>query len=671
MMVAPLGAHSDWAKGTLMYRAIIAVVIVAVLGFGGYLLYQQFGEPSPGTGTGQPEVRDETTGKGTGGSTIASPQVDVDALLARLPQGSKGSYAKKSYDQGTGITTIEGLELTFDLPQPPPPPAPPPGVPPSPPELTPQTPPELTPQTPGPTPQTPQPPDNHNGSLETSPRFGAAESYVRPVNLAPPDFQERPEQPVENDQQIPPPDGFAPPPFPDPLDPLSSLPTEMPEINIKSLRVTIDRTQLRGLDVDAFESVFDPKRYTAQRDETFRTLFDTVTLNGVKIFADGKQIGSVTSADGRGLLMKQFAFLPGGVDFEKQFVSQETMGFQIVGMVADSLKLDALAIKDFKIFSNEPGEQFEYGWANYTVGKIDRGRLGPTHADSLTFKIQDNTNKIAVQGTEESQDSEGADFSGVLPYMIKGEMPPVTATKLISIGAGRAKNLKYEIPTVGEYLLSDVASEPVLFEWLIPSQLKFTAKGNFKVDASTDPATADLLKQLEQSDFPFDLTFAWKYEGLTGNAQLDTFAINMAGLYGIDFGIGLTGLKLSEFATEEQMNKMTGELMFTGLRLVITDAGGTKKAVKIFAQESQITEDQARESLKQQAIDMAASDPGDPTAAAVANAVAQFIQNPGKLSLTAIPAQPVPFMMLMIQSEDPATLSQTLNIKVEASPPPP
>jgi hypothetical protein len=381
-------------------------------------------------------------------------------------------------------------------------------------------------------------------------------------------------------------------------------------------------------------------------------------------------MGTIATVDGRGLFMKQFGFIPGGADFEKQFKSEEAMGFQIVGMVVDALKLDALAVTDFKIFSTDPGQEFEYAWANYAVGTIDRGRFGPSHADTLNLKFLDPTTGVTVTGSQESQDSEGADFTGVLPYMIKGEMPPVTATKLVHIGGGKAKNLKYVMPGYGEYLITDMSNDPITFEWLIPSLIKFNAKGNFKVDPAADPETAKMLLDLGQSDFPFEMNFAWKYEGVSGNAQLDTFALNLAGLYGIDFGIGITGMKLSEFATEQQMQAMMGSLMFTGMRLIITDAGGTNKAVKVFARENQVTEEEARQLLKQQAIDMAASDPMDPTSAAIANAIAQFIQSPGKLAITAIPAQPVPFMLLMMASDDPAMLAQSLNIKVEATPPP-
>jgi hypothetical protein len=225
------------------------------------------------------------------------------------------------------------------------------------------------------------------------------------------------------------------------------------------------------------------------------------------------------------------------------------------------------------------------------------------------------------------------------------------------------------MPGYGEYHISDMSNEPLTFEWLIPSLIKFNATGTFKLDPASDPETAKMLAELGQNEFPFQLTFGWKYEGVSGNAQLDTFALNLAGLYGVDFGIGVSNMKLSEFATEAQMQAMMGSLMFTGMRLIITDAGGTNKAIKVFARESQISEEEARQLLKQQAIDTAAADPTDPTSAAIANAVAQFIQNPGRLAITALPAQPVPFMLLMMSSEDPAALAQMLNVKVEATPP--
>lgn len=642
-----------------MSRAIIAIIVVAVLGFGGYLLYQELSGPGATTTVSSPSGVTSSTGPSSlmppATSSVPSPPVDVDALLARLPNDAKGTYKNKSYDQASGITTVEGLEFTVimpDPPTPPPPITPPPGP--------------VTPDAPAPTPMSPlpppelqpapaTPPSDQNGSLDSNHRFGmATHSPVVPANLAPPEMDEPPNMA---------------PPLTDPLNPLASVPEEFKNIEIKVLKVSVDRALMRGLDVAAFESVFDPTKYTATRDETFKPLFDTVTLSGVKFIGDGKEFATIGTVDARQLVMKQFGFIPGGADFEKQFVSPDLMGIQIIGMVADALKVGAMSISNLHMFSEEPEGKFDYRWDTYEVTGIDRGKFGAARSANISMDMADSASGMKIISTQESQQSEGADFSALLPYMIKAEMPPVTETKLISMGRGGAKNLKYSVPGYGEYLLSEVTNEPIKFEWLIPSDLRFAAKGVFKADPNADPMAADMLTQLGQTDFPFDMNLVWTYEGTNGDAKLETFGLKIAGLYGTDFGLSLSGMKLSEFATQEKMEAMMGGLLFSGFTLTVKDDGGTNKLIKIFAKENQMPEADARTLLQQQAIAMGTTEPQDPTMTAIANGIAKFIADPGTLTISAIPAQPVPLMLLMMQSGDPASVAQTLNVKVEATKP--
>jgi len=242
-------------------------------------------------------------------------------------------------------------------------------------------------------------------------------------------------------------------------------------------------------------------------------------------------------------------------------------------------------------------------------------------------------------------------------------MPPATATNLIWIGAGTARNFKSYLPGFGRYEFSEVSSDAITFDWLIPSNMRMRAKGTVSIDPNASAEMAQAAQQLGRTDFPLEFALDWRYEGGFGNAQLNQFLLAIDGFYGVDFGFSLSGLSLAKIVNgEEAFEALGNDIIFNGAKLTITDRGGTPFLLDMYAKDMGATPEEAAQQIKMQFQMMAT----DPAAQAIAKAVADFIDRPGMLIIAMIPPIPVTAMMFEAAMEDPNKVVQILGLSAEA-----
>ncbi|MBI1238709.1 MAG: hypothetical protein GC199_05135 [Alphaproteobacteria bacterium] len=443
---------------------------------------------------------------------------------------------------------------------------------------------------------------------------------------------------------------------------------EIADVANPEQKVSIARLEALGVDVAAFESVFDAASYGETPDETFKTLAQLVTISGLTTKSGGDMPAlSVGTLIVSGLEMKQFPFVPRSENFESQFVSEDLMPIQALGGIVDSLKVSRLEVSDVNV--SEPSIGLTYAWKRFLQEGIDRGRFGPSKAEGMTFAMIDPTTGMPVNMTAGVSQGEGADYSKVLPYMIKAELPPITERDLLSMGAGSATNMVYEIPDVFSYKIDNYRIEPVGFTWLIPSDLRFSAVGTLTPNAELDPELKGFMESLNQESFPFEVALDWRYDADAATASLERYGMKFGGLYGFDVGFGLGSLGLEHFASAEDAMNLPGEVTITGAALKVIDNGGTEKVIALAAQDEGMTVEEAMAMARQQIE--ALRDPEDPATIMLADALAAFLENPGTLAITASPPEPLPAMMFMMlmEGDDPAAAIDAVGLKIEALPP--
>ncbi|BCW90593.1 hypothetical protein sos41_37650 [Alphaproteobacteria bacterium SO-S41] len=428
-------------------------------------------------------------------------------------------------------------------------------------------------------------------------------------------------------------------------------------------KVFIKHAELTGLDGDAILSIFDANRYGAEADQTFKTLVSHLDLKEVSLIVDGKQVISIAGWTVSDWAMKQFWFKPGGADFKAQFASEKEMAAKIIGNLVDSTKIGPSVATGihFEFDSSAmaaammpPGTPMPpaagpavYDYAEVTGEGVDRGKWG-----KLTFKGISGTAPMPPMGSMELslQDGywDGIDVSKVLPFMMKGEVPPTEREGLISIGASCANNYNVKIPGIGTMNFPSICTEAVPFVWLIPQHFKADVAGTFTPAPAGEFMAPPSIAKHFTGPMDIGILVETTYDPDAGTGALTHYAIKLGGFGSVDFSVTGGGLELAGLLMLPETYQQT--LSLNAARVEVVDEGGLQKFLEMGAdmaneraggQGTPVTADQ----LKQQAkmgLDMASGMlAGSAEGAALIQAIKDFIDNGGKLTVQANPPAPL------------------------------
>lgn len=429
----------------------------------------------------------------------------------------------------------------------------------------------------------------------------------------------------------------------------------------ESVKLYVKRIEATGLDEAAFENVFDPDAYAGARDEAFRTLIGTLTLTELSFLVEDRQVFAVADWAVDGLQMKQFPFIPGGPEFIQQFVSRDAIPVQMAGGFLDSLKVASIRMNGVQAEFDPaayaammPGgpaaARTGMGLTTYTVQEIrqediDRGRFGKVTMTGLTSvsTIPELGGEMRFSVSDAFWD--GGDFSRLVPYMVKGEWPPLDRAPLITYGRGCANNYDASITGIGTLHVPSYCIEAVPFVWLIPRKGDVAFEGVF----TPAPAGEAIWPAYVARHFtgPMDVAFqvSFDYDPDLGTASLTHYRFRLGGFGEIDFALTGGGLIFEELANLPQTYATKLSFVTAGIRVV--DEGGLQKILEMAADASnppgqgQVTPDGLKAQAKA-ALDMLVGMAGGaPEAAALVNPVKAFIDQGGTLELESRPAAPL------------------------------
>jgi hypothetical protein len=428
----------------------------------------------------------------------------------------------------------------------------------------------------------------------------------------------------------------------------------------ESQKVFVKRIEVTGLDEAAFTAVFDPNAYAGATDESFRTLFSNLTLTELSVLNDEKQVLGVASWTVDGLQMKQFAFIPGGPEFQQQFKSKDMLPIQLLGTFIDSLKIDSVAMNGVHVefdpaafAAMAPGGPMAaragmgltiYDYQEIRQESVDRGRYG-----RITFRGLSSTSPFPTGGamtfTVADGYWDGADLTRVVPYLMKAELPPITREGLISYGQGCAKQYNLSLTGIGTLNIPELCIQAIPFVWLIPQNVDMTFAGTFTPAPAGEFLAPPYIAKHFTGPMPVEFQIAAAYDPELGTASLTHYRFKLGGFGEIDWSGTMGGLQLDELMSLP--DTYLTKLSFAGAGITVTDEGGLQKILEMAADASnppgqtQVTPD----ALKMQAkagLDMMLGMLGaTPEAKSLVDSVKAFIDQGGTLEIKAIPPVPL------------------------------
>ncbi len=427
--------------------------------------------------------------------------------------------------------------------------------------------------------------------------------------------------------------------------------------------LAIQELGLRGVDLAAFQYVFDFAKYGAAPDETFKQLFGDVVVKNASVTEAGVNVSSVEEISFGGVQMKQLAAKPPG-----QFgaANDEKAGAQFFGAMLDSLITGEIKLTNF----TAEGEGNKASVKSLVFGGINRGQVGPMTVDTFESVAEGITTKIA------SAKSDGADFTKGIPWLLKGELPPISPDGLLYFGASSVNGISYEKDgtafTIGSYTV-----DPINFYWLVPTSLKIAFNDiYYKPSAAEKSDGQEAMNELGLDHLDMDLGVEWSFDGAGGNASLKEWRIAVADMFEAKLSFDLTGINLAQLIDPATTQSSLFGVGITGAQFFFKNDGGFDKILAAAAKEENTTPD----ALKQQALDQLTQiESGMPQPdgtvkpltdrlKSIVAAFKSFIQSPGTLTIKVQPAAPITAATGMGAMFDPMTAADTLGVTVEATP---
>ena len=213
----------------------------------------------------------------------------------------------------------------------------------------------------------------------------------------------------------------------------------------------------------------------------------------------------------------------------------------------------------------------------------------------------------------------------------------------------------------------------------------------FKADLSgvTDPKTKDAIDKLKVQQLSGEMTMSGSWEIAPGTMTIDEYALDLKDVGRLNMAFSFSGYTLNFIQSmqeavkaqaanpnKEQADQAAGlamlglmqQLSFVSAEVSFEDASITKRAIDYAAGEQGMTGEQLSQTIKGMVPLMMAQLNVPELQNAVSAAVNAYIDNPKNFTISAAPAKPVPFPMIMGAAMGaPNTIPQVLGVTVTAN----
>ncbi|WDI33068.1 hypothetical protein PUV54_07650 [Hyphococcus flavus] len=493
-----------------------------------------------------------------------------------------------------------------------------------------------------------------------------------------------------------------------------------------------DRAVVWDADVDSMTAVFSGTANNTAK----ASLFDRIALEGLRSEGmqwDGGSESASISFDKLvidGLAARSYNLAP------KAGVGEESKILRNMAAVMGSFAYDGAAYSNFSLrLANSSGERVEVDVAEAFARGYDAGAVAFQSASGVTALIHSASDDVPVEVSEKVKgkraegpyakilnlppseamnevlrrptamlaaaavgettayeidytEARGADLSGALLWLARWELPPITETNLIDLGAQTM--LGYRESWDGQLIQSIERTEiPAAdFYWLVPAQYDVVYSGytqeigqmfgvmqnrmppGFSTEAAPQfEEMFAVMNALGLERIAGDMDFSWRWNGETGDAAVSTSS-DLIDLLTNDLGISVGGPTLAEWdvmaRNDTPMAAAVTDISLQGFNFGLGDRGILDRAFAYAAEEQGMTGPDLRQSMSAMArLTGAQAGEMNPRIESYAGAVADFIAGGGRIDIVAAPETPVDFMTLQsVGQTAPQTLPDVLNLSI-------
>ena len=456
--------------------------------------------------------------------------------------------------------------------------------------------------------------------------------------------------------------------------------------------VTIAKAELYGVSTQAIESV---KSNTGSFDAPFLSVFEKIRLHDISITPPSDAGGEFDklAITFSGIEADKLQIREGGLNLE---ADEDTYPAQAMNM----LDLGGLYFKDINFdLASEENFSLKLTSPDYRIVGFGGGKLNGLIANDLEYEFVQSRgaleNSLEALGPEAGDLLNGPlgsllgfngqrikvgsmkwlniDGSGLIPFGLNGEMPPMSEKNILSLGSGEYTDFEQYVGDKKLFSAKSASFVADKFTWLIPNNVTANVKdANYDLTAYLPDGEDELLGIMTKyglNDVDGEGEMLWNYDDKNGSAKLN-YAFNTDKLLDLDLVLNSDNLKYDEIATliaNEDQEGILGLGNLNNFKLVLKDKNALNMAFDIAALQMGAG---SGDDIRSSAPALLRLGGGqfaqlNPKYNDYIDALASFIGSGGTLEITADPEGGIPFAQLgFIASQSPETLPDLLGLEV-------
>ena len=451
--------------------------------------------------------------------------------------------------------------------------------------------------------------------------------------------------------------------------------------------MTIGRVELFGVNSDYIQRL-----QNEEVSDTKESIFRKIRMFDLNLSGSGEgEVGAVTIGAVEIDNVKLGGFDPEELETTNddgvQFATV-MKGFELGGIYLKDMKLDGIEAE---------GTGIDMVVSDMRFGGLNGGVVGPVLVKDMDYTVRQSAEakqkliengdpQMAAllngplgnlimpekqQATLESLTWDGMSFAGLLPYLEKGEMPPLDAKNVLTFGKMEAKNATNIVngkqAAVTEYSVMD----PIEFTWLVPTRIRSASK-NSTLDLTAyvpegQPELLAVFTEAGADKVSGDGEMIWDYDDKKGDASF-VYDADAKGLANIDLSFNASNAVLETLHAAAQAEDESAfmNMQLDGFSLKIEDDNLLNLVFGIAALQMGQEPEQLRASaplfISMGGQQFAGVNPAIP---GYLEAISNWVSTGGTIEIKIDPEEPVTFGALAIAGQTtPQTLPDVLNLTV-------
>jgi len=442
-------------------------------------------------------------------------------------------------------------------------------------------------------------------------------------------------------------------------------------IDGETLLFTMESSLVKNIDYGVLAKLFSEKDGT--RDDTVLPVMEDMVMNDMKvIFPENAGYVTIRSVRMSDMWMRQLpisiATISAGIT-DPLSMEEKTAMFEKPQFIIDLVRsygVGLVEMNDLVVNVPEEGVDVSIGRIAYGGSTNGEDRLGEIAFQNISLSVP----KEEVSLKLESATLKGFDYSKLLDSVAKAkDLDNFIPDSIPSLELMQIKGLDVKGPDGVSFSIANYELEIGESVGLMPTFMRLGLE-HLKMPAALvdDRDAQELLAALgiENIDVSYKARMDWDVSAQTLSLSGVNMTLADAGEINIDASVG--GIEQTMFMTEPDPEKMMGKVSLRSAAVSYSDNSLFDKLVKFGAEQMGGSPDDLKGMMKMQSGMMLGQFGESEALTKLSNAIASFVDNPGKLSISINPDEPRLLAELMgLAMMNPAMIADVLNLDTVAS----